>query len=178
MARFLARFRCRLLALPVSQTLAESAEWSQVGGSWRLQSTRAISLPCRRPWVRVPSSACFGGQRSLQICGFQEVKDAYRGSFSQVLSETRRRPTFCFHLEERLVLGSMDAPCRPPPYHESLAATSGNPQQRIWLVFAALAKGRFAADCHGRAQSRVRTVGMERLWRPAGATASADRSSQ
>jgi len=49
-----------------------------------------------------PIIRLFRGQSPLQICGFQEVKDAYRGSFSQVLSETRRRPTFCFHLEEHL----------------------------------------------------------------------------
>jgi hypothetical protein len=37
---------------------------------------------------------------------------------------------------------------RPPPYHLTPAATTGNPRQQIWLVLALSAAGRFAADCH------------------------------
>src|SRR5919198_2147551 len=38
---------------------------------------------------------------------------------------------------------------RPPPYHALRSATSGNPQQRFWLVRAVFAGLPFATGCHG-----------------------------
>src|SRR5438309_8190962 len=38
---------------------------------------------------------------------------------------------------------------RRPAYHVLRSATGRNPGQRFWLVFAASARIRFAADCHG-----------------------------
>jgi len=84
-----------------------------------------------------PIIRLFGGQRPLQICGFQEVKDAYRGSFSQVLSETRRRPTFCFHLEEHLVLGShgraLSTPSLPWRF-ESVTGVHAEERKISWAI--------------------------------------------
>src|SRR5207247_7974418 len=40
-----------------------------------------------------------------------------------------------------------DSNRRPPPYHGTSHATGRNPRQRFWLVFAASARIRFAADC-------------------------------
>jgi hypothetical protein len=40
-----------------------------------------------------------------------------------------------------------DSNRRPPPYHGTSQATGRNPRQRFWLVLAASAPIRFAADC-------------------------------
>ena len=56
LARFVARFGCRLLSVAVAGMNAASASRPN-GGSCRFQSARARSLPCRRSRVRVPSSA-------------------------------------------------------------------------------------------------------------------------
>jgi hypothetical protein len=66
-----------------------------------------------------------------------------------------------------------DSNRRPPPYHGTSQATGGNQSQRIWLVFAVLRPGRFAADCHGlhprgsiRAPSSVVGLGYVAVGRP------------
>src|SRR5438477_12334862 len=56
--------------------------------------------------------------------------------------------------EKAPVAGLLQSPLtdsnrRPPPYHGTSQATGGNRRQRIRLVFAVSAAGRFAADCHG-----------------------------
>ena len=88
-----------------------------------------------------PCGCCFSrnlsGRVAMQEAGFQEVKDAYRGSFSQVLSETRRRPTFCFHLEEHLVLGSNGPALSTPSLP---CAALGNRSQPTATVLACLSR--------------------------------------
>src|SRR6266511_4002298 len=69
-------------------------------------------------------------------------------SYPRRIKISPSRATQYAHLQGFLPSPLTDSNRRPPPYHFGVAATGGNPQQRILLVFAASALGRFAIGCH------------------------------
>jgi hypothetical protein len=81
----------------------------------------------RRPCPRVPASPKMYPRR-LGILPSQATLHAHLQGFSRSpLTDSNRRP---------------------PPYHLTPVATSRNLPQRIWLVSAVLAAGRFAGACY------------------------------
>ena len=93
--RFPVRFRCLLLAAPGGSP-RRSSHCRAICRPWTSVSARAVSLPCRRSWVRVPSSALEGDPpetagfsalwRSAILRSSATWSDPLRHSFASLLN--------------------------------------------------------------------------------------------